>query len=205
MKNIKNFNQFVNESEIEPSVNVQPVSVKKEETEDMDKVYKYGCAMLYYSFPDMEAFHSLIDKEDIYVDPEDPTFGLETEPHTTLLYGLHDWEISDDDVFNSIQSFPIPELKLCNVSTFKNEKYDVLKFDVEGETLFDINSALTQFPFTTDYPDYHPHSTIAYLKPGMADKYITKLKECEYKVNPSHIVYSKSDGTKIKKEVSNNN
>jgi hypothetical protein len=60
---------------------------------------------------------------------------------------------------------------------------------------------LVKLPHTTDYPDYHPHSTIAYLKKGKGEKYTDKLKGAEYIVNPSKIVYSKPDGNKIEKSI----
>ena len=43
----------------------------------------------YFDFPEKENLHKQINEEDVFVDPKDATFGLETEPHCTLLYGLH--------------------------------------------------------------------------------------------------------------------
>ena len=59
-----------------------------------------------------------------------------------------------------------------------------------------LNKTFREFPHTNTYPDYHPHCTIAYLKPKMADKYIKKLNDSiEMEMSPSHIVYSKVDGS----------
>jgi hypothetical protein len=60
------------------------------------------------------------------------------------------------------------------------DKYDVLKFDVRyptksGAFLHKINSKLQELPHTNGFPDYHPHSTIAYLKSGSGKKYIEKF------------------------------
>lgn len=196
MKIIKLFEQYIFE--------------KKEK--DKDKSYKYGCLMVYYGFPDMDKIHNLIDDDDIHDE------GLETEPHTTLLYGLHDTEIeNDNDVLSTALEENFSDLILYNASLFENEKYDVLKFDVKekmlndkGEIYYDkkkdvlykINKELTKkFPYTSDFPDYHPHCTIGYLKPGTGKKYVKKLKDKEYIVKPKNIVYSKSDGEKIKKKI----
>ncbi len=54
----------------------------------------------------------------------------------------------------------------------------------------------TKLPHTTDYPDYHPHTTIAYVKPGEGKKYVGKIDK-PIMVKPNKIVYSKADGSKI--------
>ena len=60
-----------------------------------------------------------------------------------------------------------------------------------------LNKKFREFPYTNKYPDYHPHCTIAYVKPNMSDKYIKKLNELKgIDMKISKIVYSKSDGTK---------
>jgi len=170
--------------------------------ESKDQTYNYGCSMVYFDFPKMNEIHSMIEDEDIYTE-DGNSHGLETEPHATLLYGLHSDEIEDNDVLHASTKLGIPsELKLHNASCFNNDKYDVLKFDVDDDHLHKINGELTKLPHTTDYPDYHPHSTIAYLKKGTGEKYTNKLKDAWYSVNPSKIVYSKPDGSKIEKLIS---
>jgi 2'-5' RNA ligase len=81
---------------------------------------------------------------------------------------------------------------------FENEKYDVLKFDVNGENLHACNKALKQHPHTNNFPDYHPHMTIGYLKPRMGKKYTKMLKGQEFELIPTHAIYSEPDGTKSK-------
>jgi 2'-5' RNA ligase len=165
------------------------------------QTYDYGCSMIYFDFPKMDEIHSMIEDEDIYTE-DGNSHGLETEPHATLLYGLHSDEIEDNDVLHASTKLGIPqELKLHNASCFNNDKYDVLKFDVDDDHLHKINGELTKLPHTTDYPDYHPHSTIAYLKKGTGEKYTNKLKDAWFTVNPSKIVYSKPDGSKIEKSI----
>ena len=58
-------------------------------SEASGNTYDYGCAMLYFDFPKMSEIHDQIDPSDIYEDDKDKTYGLEDEPHCTLLYGLH--------------------------------------------------------------------------------------------------------------------
>jgi 2'-5' RNA ligase len=82
-------------------------------------------------------------------------------------------------------------------SLFENEQYDVLKFDVQNSALYEINAKLCELPHTTNFPDYHPHATIGYLKPGAGKKYVEKFKNKEYEVTPNRIVYSKPNGGRI--------
>lgn len=159
--------------------------------------HDYGCAMVYFSFPQMQEFHSEIDADDVYTEEGDRSFGLEDEPHTTLLYGLHSNEIEDDTVMAICTASQIGPMALVNASLFENEKYDVLKFDVQNSVLYEINSKLAELPHTTNFPDYHPHATIGYLKPGTGKKYVEKFKSKQYEVTPEKIVYSKPSGDRI--------
>ena len=163
----------------------------KKKEEKKKESYDYGCMMIYFNFEEMKSLHNQIDPDDIYIDEDDDSYGLEKEPHVTLLYGLHSDEINDEDVMKAVEKKDIEKLVLHNISSFSNEKYDVLKFDVKGEGLKEANKALKKFPYTSDFPRYHPHSTIAYLKPGKAKKYIEMWKDEEHEVYPRYLVYSK--------------
>jgi len=159
--------------------------------------YEYGCAMVYFDFPQAKEIHSMISTDDLYIEEGDRSFGVEDEPHTTLLFGIHSNEVSDEKVMQIATSIPIGTLTLTNASLFESSKkeYDVLKFDVENLTLRKLNRALSKLPHTTEFPDYHPHCTIAYLKKGKGDKYVEKLKDKSFDIIPSEIVYSKPDGS----------
>jgi 2'-5' RNA ligase len=164
-------------------------------TEKKGDTYEYGCAMLYFDFPKINEIHALITEEDLYVEDEDRTYGLEDEPHVTLLYGLHN-DVSVDRVKELVGKFQFNSITLHNASLFENE-YDVLKFDVKGgEVLHDCNKALCELPHTTSFPDYHPHSTIAYIKKGMGVKYVKLLDGSTFEVIPTHVVYSHANGEK---------
>ena len=104
-------------------------------------------------------------------------------------------DIPDEDIEEAIGNMSSPEVTLKDITTFSNKDFDVVKFDVEGEDLFKMNKTLTEFPHTTDYPDYHPHTTIAYVKVGEGEKYHQTLDE-PIIVTPNKVVYSKPDGTK---------
>jgi 2'-5' RNA ligase len=162
----------------------------------------------------MEDLHSKIEEADIYrgKDGDDRSYGLEDESHVTLLYGLHDDEVDPEDVMKICTSEKYPDCKLHNVSLFENNDYDVLKFDVDCDLneegrgrsqmiLHKINKQLTKLPHSTKFPDYHPHATIAYLKPGTGKKYVKLFNEAEFTAPADKIVYSRPDGEKIEKKV----
>lgn len=163
----------------------------------LSRKFEYGCVMLYFDFPEIEQMHRMINKDDVYTSDEDDSFGLETEPHTTLLFGLHP-EVTDNDVANVLSKHYFGTCSINNASLFENPEYDVLKFDVRGDGLHECNSSLTQFPHTTNFPDYHPHLTIGYLKSGSGKKHTELFSNMGYNLTPQYAVYSKPDGSKSK-------
>ena len=168
--------------------------------EDAGK-HEFGCSMVYFDLPLMEALHKIIDEDDIYTDEEsDRSYGLEKEPHTTLLYGLHP-EVDDTDVIKRCKPDKPADILLSNASCFENEKYDVLKMDANAEWLYECNGKLAELPHITDHPEYQPHATIGYLKKGMGKKYTDMLRGMEVRVAPGKIVYSKADGSKIEENI----
>ena len=158
------------------------------------QVYDYGCAMLYLNAPGLTEIHSMIDPKDIHEN------GVETEPHVTLLYGLHSDEIADNEVLEACEMDSRP-VRLYNPSLFENDEFDVLKFDAECPELQVANSRLVKFPHTNKFPDYHPHATIAYLKPGTGKEYVKKLAGQTILAEGQKIVYSKPDGEKVEKKL----
>jgi 2'-5' RNA ligase len=188
---LKTFDQFVAENLNHAIENSQSLD------EGANTVHNYGCAMVYFDFPQIAEVHSQIDPSHVYTEEGDNSYGLENEPHTTLLFGLHSNEIDDAHVIEACKSQPIGELVLHNASLFEGEQYDVLKFDVENGPVYEINKRLSQFPHTTKFPDYHPHATVGYLKKGMGKQYADRFNSHRHKVKAKEIVYSKPDGTKI--------
>jgi 2'-5' RNA ligase len=172
---LKTFNQFVNENSTQ--------------------TYDYGCVMIYFAFPGMEQLHQTIVNEDIYTEDADKSYGLEDEPHCTLLYGLHK-EVTLEQVTQVLDKYTFTTVKAHNASLFENEKYDVLKFDIAGDNLHEANTDLKQFPFTSNFPNYHPHMTVGYIKPGKGKQYADQLANKEFWIAPQYAVYSQPDGSK---------
>lgn len=178
------YNQFIRNKKINESV-------KKNE---------YGCVMLYFNFPEVKNIHNKISEKDIFIDPNDDSFGIEDEPHCTLLYGIHE-EVEDSMIEDILNDFTFNKCKVYDISLFENENFDVLKFNVSGEMLHECNKKLKELPHTSKYPDYKPHLTIAYLMPGTGKKYVDMFKDLKYELVPIHAVYSKTDGSKVEIEI----
>lgn len=171
--------------------------------ENSESTYDYGCVMVYFNFPQLKDIHSKIDEEDIYTEEGDKTYGIENEPHATILYGIHSDEVKDNEIINTLKGSDVGKIILHNASLFENEKYDVLKLDAFNGNLHKLNKELQKFPFTSDYPEYHPHATISYIKKGKGKKYVDMFKDKHFEVTPSKFVYSKPDGSKVEQQISN--
>lgn len=162
--------------------------------------FEYGCVMLYFTFPEMNKIHEMIDPEDIYYEEGDGSFGLEDEPHTTLLFGLHEG-VTSEDVSRVLDNFKFGACRVSDASLFQNPQYDVLKFDVSGTNLHNTNRELKKFPHTNSFPDYHPHLTIGYLKSGRGKKYVKKLNGLKFQLTPEYVIYSMPNGDQDKLEI----
>jgi hypothetical protein len=162
--------------------------------EEKKTVYEYGCSMAYFNSTHIPSIQNQIDPDDIYYQENDSSYGLEKEHHVTLLYGLHHDKIDETDVLR-VSANDLQPIVLSTASLFESEKFDILKFDADSKRLHEINKELSQFPHTSTY-DYHPHATIAYLKPGTGKKYVEKFANLTETVVPNQIVYTRPDGTR---------
>lgn len=167
----------------------------------LEGTYNYGCVMLYFNFPEINKIHDAIDPKDLYEEEGDRTFGLEDKPHTTLLFGLHE-EVTNEQVKEILNKYTFGNCEIYNASLFQNnDQYDVLKFDVNGPNLNSCNKELSKLPNTNDFPDYHPHMTIAYVIAGTGKRYTKMLEGQKFELLPSHAIYSKPNGEKVKIKV----
>lgn len=120
------------------------------------------------------------------IDPNDlAEDGIETNPHVTVLYGLHpETEIMIGPVATAESPIAI-QLGKCSVfegSPTKEDSHDVVKIEVISQGLHNLHEELKKLPHTSTYPDYKPHVTIAYVKPGMGEMYAKRLNLLEGKV-----------------------
>jgi len=116
-------------------------------------------------------FSSELPDEIIYEDPEDTSYGRENQPHITVKYGLHDYDPGKLEVL--LGAVPPVPVTLGKISKFESDDYDVLKIDIESPELHELNAFIAgNFEVTDTHPEYKPHATIAYVKPGTGDEYL---------------------------------
>ncbi len=136
---------------------------------------KLGCVML--SMPSdvtikATALGKSIDQADFA--PK----GLETSPHVTALYGLT--TPFADDVREVVQGFGAVSLLFGKTAVFKGDEakptadgvYDVLYVEVKSDRIRKLHEKIKgNLDTLLTFPNYVPHMTIAYLKPGTGEKY----------------------------------
>lgn len=156
--------------------------------------YECGCLMLKLDIPAWSALvRTLFDTNDIYETEIAGDYGLELTPHCTILLGINDSQFNLLDV---VQRFPKININTDKIDYFRQQEYDVLKFNIRSQELHDINSQIQKLTNTASSYSYNPHATIAYLKPGTADKYVRKISK-PYSFTPAEFDYSRPDGTHI--------
>jgi 2'-5' RNA ligase/predicted nucleotidyltransferase len=154
-----------------------PKSLLSEGKEGFKK--EYGCLMLDLPIKNWEQITNTVKKDDIF---DEEGFGIEEVPHVTVLFGFIPEKTNPKDVEKIVKKHLKDrqkiKIKLKEISLFENKDKEVLKFDIESEDLQSLNKLLRkEFEYKSDYPDYHPHMTIAYLNPGTGKKYVKELKK----------------------------
>lgn len=113
--------------------------------------------------------------------------GRELNPHVTIKFGLH----TDDpeEVRSAIQAMPPVAVAIGKASIFTGKgeggkpAYDVVKLEVESDALHKMNAGVSDCLECTDTrPEYKPHVTLAYVKPGLGEYYARRLNALEGKV-----------------------
>lgn len=141
----------------------------------------YSCVMLDTNIDDWKENHiSGIDPKDVYVKPYDDSYGVEDNPHVTVLYGIHEDEIDPEVIYDFIKNEMSPvTVTISKISIFSNDEYDVVKYEVPvTKQLKGYRDKLIKlYPNTQTFPDYNPHITLAYVKSGEGSKYVKELDE----------------------------
>lgn len=165
----------------------------------MQEEKTYGCVMLDAKIDDWEENHlEGIAEKDIYIKPYDDSYGLEENPHITIIYGIHEDEIDPQVVYDVMEQNLHPiTVKIEKIGMFETPDCDIVKYDVPvTPEITAFRKIFMKFPNTQDFPEYHPHMTIAYVRKGTGKNYVKKLEE-PFEVTFNKGVYSwheKKDG-----------
>lgn len=131
--------------------------------------------MVDYAMPEfVKDLQKKIKESELYID-EDGNYGLEKESHVTL-FPCFDNDVDLEEIKKYLRDLGDYKIFLSDISKFECEDYDVLKCSAKSFVLEETNAELKKhFVSHSDHKVYKPHLTIAYLKQGMADKYLKEI------------------------------
>lgn len=142
-----------------------------------------------------------IKKEELYVEEDNNDYGLETNPHVTLVPCL-DNDVDLEELKTYLDNVSEYDIILTDLSKFECENFDVLKCAVKSDKLKATNKKiLKDFESHSEYKEYNPHLTIAYMKRGMADKYLKDILPKLIHLEPLKFHFSYVDKEGNEKEI----
>jgi len=168
----------------------------RESKEKPGSLYKYGCVMIELNISNWDELTDSIDSNDVYL-PEDPSKGIETNPHVTLLFGIES-NVSTEEVKKVFDNYHEEiHVEIDGVGVFENPEFDVVKLNVIPDgALQHLHDELKKLPNSDKFDIYQPHITLAYVKKGKGKKYINSNYKYVVK-NIGKIKYSTPTGEKI--------
>lgn len=156
--------------------------------------YDFGCLMVNLHVPTWEALVGRIPEEELY-QPGSRKFGRVSEPHCTILFGFHDYPGLGAELMRTLPvqlpALTAPDgLYATGCDFFANPKYDVLKLTMKSVELTRLNAwCKGRYAYTSDFPDYEAHATLAYCQPGAGAKYRT-LNNMRLPLRVKSLVYT---------------
>jgi hypothetical protein len=163
---------------------------------------KYAFLMVDYETNHfIEGLQKKIKKEELYTEEDNNDYGLETESHVTLVPCL-DNDVDLEKLKDYLDDLSKYDILLTDLSKFECENFDVLKCSVRSKALFDTNKKIVRdFDTHSDYKKYQPHLTIAYMKHGMADKYLEDILPKLIHLKPLNFHFSWIDKNGKEKDI----
>ena len=160
---------------------------------------EYAFLMVDYETPSIiKDLQKKIPSRELYTEEDNEDYGLEKQSHVTLVPCL-DNDIDIDKLKSYLKPINEYDIVLTDISKFECEEFDVLKCAVKSKALKDTNKEIVdKFETHSEYKDYNPHMTIAYMKKGMADKYLKKILDKLILLKAKNFNFSYFDGDKDK-------
>lgn len=147
--------------------------------------FEYGCVMAIIE----ESFSKKILSINKHLIPDNilyhekgEVYGREIEPHVTIKFGLTK-DYSKEDMEKVVSYIHPFKVNLLKIDIFSNEKFDVVKINVESEELNKLNKLFSKLPNEDEYSIYHPHITLAYVKKGKGELFKKSIKPMEVTIN----------------------
>lgn len=124
--------------------------------------------------------------------------GLETQPHVTVRYGVKGDDV--EGIKRFLESQKPFEASLGATHTFPASEHSdgavPVVAPVESPELHRINSEIEEHGefAASSFPEYKPHATVAYVKPGAAEKYVGLQDAAGRKFLVDHIAITDRNG-----------
>lgn len=137
-----------------------------------------------------------IPNDILYTEPKSSSYGRENDIHITVKYGIHSPDA--DSIKSIVESESIIEGKLDEISRFTtDERYDVLKIEVESEGLQRLNKLIAESTECTDtHPTYKSHITLAYVQKNKGKDLVGDKKFAGRKFKVDFVRFSSKNGDK---------
>ncbi|HRT84923.1 MAG TPA: 2'-5' RNA ligase family protein [Bacteroidales bacterium] len=133
---------------------------------------------------------NIITDDMLFFDPQEPDdYGREKDPHITIKFGLTQ-SYKPEQMAEFLKGTKPFFIRITGMDIFQNPKFDVVKMNVEGEKLNRLRQIFDQLPNADKYKVYHPHMTLAYLRPGLGSRFQNRNIGKFAKVLIQRIVYS---------------
>lgn len=163
---------------------------------------EYAFLMVDYEGNDfIDKIQSKIKKEHLYTEEDNDDYGIEKNPHVTLVPCLNN-DVDINKLKTYLDDISEYDIILTDVSKFECENFDVLKCAVKSNKLIQTNKKIVKdFETHSEYKDYTPHLTIAYMKHGMADKYIEEILPKLIHLKPKNFHFSYVDENNEEKDI----
>lgn len=167
-----------------------------------DAGYSFSSTQLTFSPEDAKPFvgyAASIPDEHLYAEEGDDSYGRCSigDVHATIFYGIKD----NDHSTSAAALAPLAPIKirLGKTSVFKTEgsPYHVLKVDVEGDAIHQAHHAVKDATKSeSKWPDFSPHITLAYMRPGFADLYAGDTRFEGKEATFSSVTFSPAEGAR---------
>ncbi len=155
---------------------------------------RFGCLMALVPENEARPIQDFVSTIPEHILAED---GREYEPHVTVLFGFTGEPTARLQAF--LRDYGPLRFTMGRTSRFENQTQDVLKVDIDSDSLHALRDDLIrEFDHVADYPDYHPHMTIAYLRPGSGREFDDYSGFEGHTVTVSQLVYSSADQPRVK-------
>lgn len=163
---------------------------------------EYAFLMIDYEGNDfIEKIQSKIKKEHLYTEEDNDDYGIEKNPHVTLVPCLNN-DVDVNKLKTYLDDISEYDIILTDLSKFECENFDVLKCAVKSNKLIETNKKIVKdFETHSEYKDYTPHLTIAYMKHGMADKYTENILPKLIHLKPKNFHFSYVDENNEEKDL----